>query len=283
MNSASPKITALVHTRNESAWLDGCLQTLHWADELVVADMASTDDTRAIASRHGARILDMPVHPVVEPVRNLALSQCSHDWVLIVDADERIPGSLAEHLRTLAAKGQAAAYGIPRKNFFLGEWLEHGFWPDHQVRFVFRHKIDWPELVHEMPRVDGVKENLPANPAWAIEHPGYGQSLGRFIQKFVHYSRLDAERQCATAKPPVWPYLIRRPASEFLGRYLTQQAWRHGMHGLVWSLLQATYQLLVACHYWDLQRDTQPAPAPEKLRNDTRNEVLRTFLKWFRQ
>jgi hypothetical protein len=55
------------------------------------------------------------------------------------------------------------------------------------------------------------------------------------------------------------------------------------MHGLVWSLLQATYQLLVACHYWDLQRGSQPAPAPEKLRNDTRNEVLRTFLKWFRQ
>jgi glycosyltransferase involved in cell wall biosynthesis len=282
MNSASPKITALVHTRNESAWLAGCLETLQWADELIVADMTSTDDTREIATRFGARIIDMPLHPVVEPVRNLALSQCTHDWVLIVDADERVPASLAEHLRTLAKTSPASAIGLPRKNFFLGEWLEHGFWPDHQVRFVRRKQIDWPTLVHEPPKVDGQQINLEANPAWALEHPGYGASLSRFIQKFVHYSRLDAERQAATVKPAIWPYLIRRPASEFLGRYLGQQAWRHGMHGLVWSLLQATYQLLVACHYWDLQRSNQSVPPAETLRRETRNELGRTLLKWFR-
>lgn len=283
MNSTSSQITALVHTRNESAWLAGCLETLQWADELLVADMASTDDTREIATRLGARVIDMPVHPVVEPVRNLALSQCTYDWVLIVDADERVPASLAAYLRQLAGTSAAAAIGLPRKNFFLGEWLEHGFWPDHQVRFVRRKQVHWPELVHERPRVEGVQENLPPNPEWAIEHPGYGQSLDRFIQKFVHYSRLDAERQVALVKPPIWPYLLRRPASEFLGRYLGQQAWRHGMPGLVWSLLQATYQLLVACHYWDLQRGIQPAPPPEVLRRDTRNELLRTLAKWFRR
>ena len=181
MNSAPPKITALVHTRNESAWLAGCLETLQWADELIVADMTSTDDTREIATRFGARIIDMPLHPVVEPVRNLALSQCTHDWVLIVDADERVPATLAEHLRTLAKTSPASAIGLPRKNFFLGEWMEHGFWPDHQVRFVRRKQINWPTLVHEPPKVDGqqrpIRPGLWNIPATALPSAGSSKSL----------------------------------------------------------------------------------------------------------
>ena len=220
MNSAPPKITALVHTRNESAWLAGCLETLQWADELIVADMTSTDDTPG--NRHppgGHESSTCLCIRMVEPVRNLALSQCTHDWVLIVDADERVP---ALPRRTPCApwrrRPRASAIGLPRKNFFLGEWMEHGFWPDHQVRFVRRKQIHWPSLwCTNPPKVDGQQINLEANPAWALEHPGYGASLGRFIQKFVHYSRLDAERQAATVKPTLWPYLIRRPASEFLG------------------------------------------------------------------
>jgi glycosyltransferase involved in cell wall biosynthesis len=274
-------ITALIHTRNEAANLPACLASVKWADEVIVADMASTDATREIATAAGARLIDMPLAPVVEPVRNLAIGQCTGDWVLIVDADERVPASLAPRLRQLAQENRAAAYALPRKNFFQGVWLEHGFWPDHHVRFFRRGTVAWPPEVHSFPLVTGNLVELPADPNLALEHPGYGNDLQRYIEKFCHYSPMEAKKLLADPRPPLWPYLVRRPVSEFYGRYLTDQGWRHGLHGLVWAMLQAVYQTLVVAHYWSLLR-AEAAVEPRGLRRKVRWEIVRNTLKWLR-
>ncbi len=275
-------ITALIHTRNEKANLPDCLRSVAWADEVVVADMASTDGTREIAASFNARVIDMPLAPIVEPVRNLAISQCTSEWILIVDADERIPAKLATYLQALTGKAQAVAYAVPRRNFFLGEWLEHGFWPDYQTRFFRKGAVVWSDLVHELPAINGKFDSLPADPEAALEHPGYGNDLTNFIQKLVKYAPLDAERLANTLKPPIWPYLVRRPAGELLGRYIRCGAWRHGMHGLVWSLLLAQYQLLIAVHYWAKYRNEMSVQPPETLRRQFRWEALREAVKWWR-
>lgn len=276
-------LTALIHTRNEEVHLPDCLRSVAWADEVVVADMASTDATREIARAHGARLVDVPLAPVVEPVRDLAVSQCTGDWVLVVDADERVPPALAERLRELASENGAAAYALPRRNYFLGEWIEHGFWPDHQVRFFRRGTVSWSELVHERPRVEGELRELPPDPAVALEHPGFGNDLGRFLEKQVRYSALDARRLAATVRPPVWPYLLRRPLAEFYGRYVTEQGWRHGVHGLVLSMVLAGYQFLTAAHYWWLVEGSQgERREPRRLRRGVLMEVLRSTAKWLR-
>jgi glycosyltransferase involved in cell wall biosynthesis len=273
-------ITALVHTKNEAGNLADCLDSLRWADELVVADMSSTDNTRDIAVARGARVIDVPTVPLVDRVRNQALAECRGDWILVVDADERVPPKLAERLRhTASSSGAATAYGLPRRNYFLGCWLECGFWPDYQIRFFRRGAASWSEMVHEPPRIQGNLDHFPADPGAALEHPGYGNDLSRFISKMANYSALDAERLEATIKPPIWPFLIRRPLGEFYGRYVLESAWRHGMHGLVWSLLMANYQLLVAVHYWNRVRDTRP-PSSDWLRKKVRLEALRAGAKW---
>lgn len=275
-------ITALVHTRNEEVHLPDCLRSVAWADEVVVADMASTDATREIAEAHGARVIDMPIAPVVEPVRDLAVSQCRGEWVLVVDADERVPPALAQQLRELTANG-AAAYALPRRNYFLGEWIEFGFWPDHQVRFFRRGTVSWSELVHERPRVEGELRELPADPDRALEHPGFGNDLSRFVEKLVRYSALDAKRLEATVRPPVWPFLLRRPLAEFFGRYYTAQGWRHGMHGLVLSLILAGYQFLTVIHYWWLVEGAQGKRRDSRrLRRGVVLEILRFTVKWLR-
>ncbi|MEW6303166.1 MAG: glycosyltransferase family 2 protein [Verrucomicrobiota bacterium] len=279
------KISALINTRNEAANLAECLDLVAWADEVVVADQASTDGTRDIAKTKGARLVDMPWSPVgnVEIIRNTAIAQCEGDWVLIVDADERVPAKLAARLGELPDKTDAAAFGLPRRNYFLGVWLEHGFWPDHQVRFFRKGTVSWSATVHEPPKVEGRLELLPAEADAALEHPGYANDLGGFIEKLARYSRFEGERLATTLKPSVWPYMVRRPLGEFYGRYITAQAWRYGMHGFAWSALMAVYQLHAAMHYWSLQKRPADSPAQAgELRRNVRWEALRANSKWLR-
>jgi glycosyltransferase involved in cell wall biosynthesis len=274
-------ISALVHTRNEREHLPGCLESLRWADEIVVADMASTDGTREIATSLGARLIDMPVEPIVERVRNRAAGECRGDRLMIIDADERVSPGLAARIPELAANANAAAYSIPRKNYFLGVWLEHGNWPDPQIRLARRGKIQWSDLVHEHPRVDGSVVELPADPLRAIEHPGYATDVGKFMAKLLRYSALDAQRLDEKVAPASWPWILRRPLNEFYGRYMKEAAWRHGMHGLAWSGLMAMYQFQLAVHYWERRRDSPSIPN-ETLRAQTRREIWRAAFKWLR-
>ncbi|MBU6402249.1 MAG: glycosyltransferase family 2 protein, partial [Verrucomicrobia bacterium] len=278
------KISALIHTRNEEANLADCLKSVAWADEVVVADMASTDRTRAIAQEHQARVLEVPVVPYVDLVRNQAVAACQGDWILVVDADERIPGELARRVRTLASANQAEVYALPRKNYFLGVWLEHGSWPDYQTRFFRKNAVQWTGLAHEPPRMKGRFEEFPADPQAALEHFGDGNDLPRLVQKFTRYSPLDAQRLAAQGHPPIWPFVLRRPLGEFYGRYITEQAWRHGMHGLVWSLLMAQYQLLVAAQYWAVHQAADPTVlSAAQLRRGVWWELWRCAIKWLRR
>lgn len=274
-------ITALIHTLNEERMLPDCIASVRWADEILVADMASTDGTRRIAKDNGARILDMPLEPIVERVRNLAIAQARGDWVLVLDADERASDGLANRLQAIALQPEAEAYGIPSKNIFLGVWLEHRWWPDHHIRFFRRGAVKWTQHLHEHPSVTGKVIYLPADPNVCLVHLAV-TSLPSHLEKLARYSRHDAERLLHRPRLPVWPWLIRRPLGEFYGRYFRDQAWRHGMHGLVWSLVQAAYELQVAMNYWALRQTETPSFTPKRLRLKVLWEAIRSNLKWLR-
>ncbi|HSH94765.1 MAG TPA: glycosyltransferase family 2 protein [Roseimicrobium sp.] len=279
---SNPRITALVHTRNEEANLPQCLASLTWADEMVVADMASTDTTREIAAKLGARVIEVPMADCVEKVRNQAIDACTGDWILILDADETIAPGLVSQLPGLMAQSDGVgAYALPRKNYFLGVWLEHGLWPDHQVRFIRRGKVRWSGLVHELPEVGGEMVRLKPDPEAALEHFGHAPNLKWYMDKMARYAPMDAQRLAATSRPAVWPYMIRRPVGEFCGRYFACGAWRHGMEGLVWSLVAANYQLQVCLHYWAAHRD-EVKLAPETVRKQIKREIWREAFKWLR-
>jgi hypothetical protein len=137
--------------------------------------------------------------------------------------------------------------------------------------------------VHEHPKIDGEIGRLPPDPQAALEHPGYADDLHRFVIKLAGAAPFDADRLAETWHPPAWPYLVRRPLGEFLGRYLRGQAWRHGMKGLVWCLVIANYHLLVAMHYWAKYCQGSPAePAPARLRRSVRWHFCREAVKWLR-
>ncbi|KAB2669918.1 MAG: glycosyltransferase family 2 protein [Verrucomicrobia bacterium] len=276
-----PTITALIHTRNEERWIEGCVRAVAWADETVVADMASNDRTRELATGVGARVIDVPVARNVEEVRNEAMAQCRGDWLLVVDADEIVsPGLRDRVLATVAAPG-ADAYWVPRRNYFFETWLEHIQWPDPQLRLFRRGVAHWSGVVHEPPSIAGTVAHLPAEPEAALEHPGCCFDMGKFLEKYQRYAALEGRRTDHIPDTNLVQYLLRRPLSEFLGRY-GGGGWRHGVPGLVFCLLLMNYQFMIGAHLWADRRSRLAPVAPAQVRRTLRWELLRTALKAWR-
>ena len=133
------KLTVTVITRNEEANIEGALESVKWADEIVVVDSHSADQTVALAGRYAARIV---VHDWVgySAQRNYAAEIASHDWILAIDADERVPAALAAEIQRIMREGsEVGGYRMPRVSYYLGRWIRGTDWyPDYQLRLYDR-------------------------------------------------------------------------------------------------------------------------------------------------
>ncbi len=277
-----PSISVLIHTRNEERWIAGCIGSCQWADEVVIADMGSTDRTREIATGLGARIVDVPLVKYVDEVRNQAMEACRSEWLLVVDADELVsPGLRARIEATVGSAATADAYWLPRRNYLFDTWIQSGMWPDAQLRLFRRGAAKWTGIVHEAAVVTGTVGNFPEEPEAALEHPGWCHDMGKFLAKHERYAALEVARMDYVGDADVVIQLLRRPASEFLGRYLGG-AWRHGLAGLVFSLLMTAYQLMIVLHLWAARRQRVGEVAPAVMRRKVRMEFLRTAVKAWR-
>ena len=150
------KLSALILTKNEQEMIKSCLAQLDFADEVIVLDQNSQDATREIASKFTDKIIktrqdDFSIN------RNQLAHRATGDWLLYVDADERLNKDLISEIRSKISENQYSAYKIPRRNFILGKWAKHGgWWPDYVPRLIKRDKlIKWQGKVHESPKIDG--------------------------------------------------------------------------------------------------------------------------------
>ncbi|MDP2632918.1 MAG: glycosyltransferase family 2 protein, partial [Candidatus Curtissbacteria bacterium] len=148
-------ISALVLAKNESDIIGNCLKQLAFADEIIVLDQNSTDDTIKIAKKYTDKVYaeSLPF----DKARNALASYAKGDWLLYVDADERLDNILVEEIKEAVKKSEFAAYYIPRKNMILGKFLRHGgWWPDYVPRLFKKEKLTgWQGRIHESPKVDG--------------------------------------------------------------------------------------------------------------------------------
>src|SRR5439155_26587695 len=148
------RVTAVVNTLNEEAQLPACLESLRWATEIVVVDMHSDDRTREIAAAFGCRVFQHERTGYVEPARNFALQQASHPWALVVDADERVSAALASWIANELDTTDAAAFRIPRRNFYGQRWITCcGWFPDEQLRLFRRELVSYSDRIHRAPTV----------------------------------------------------------------------------------------------------------------------------------
>mgnify|MGYP002622438396 FL=1 len=155
---SAPRVSAVLITRNEEANLPACLDSLKWVDEIVVVDSASTDRTREIARDAGANVFDHTDWPGFGPQKNRAIAQATGDWVLSIDADERVSPELAAEIRRVVATADAAnGYALPRLSSYCGRYMRHsGWWPDYVPRLFRRGRARFSDdLVHERLIVEG--------------------------------------------------------------------------------------------------------------------------------
>lgn len=244
-----PKLTVTVITRNEAANLAAALDSVRWADEIIVVDSGSTDDTVAIARGYTDRVIVRP-WPGYADQKNFAADEASHDWVLSLDADERVSPALAEEVRrVMAGTPDAAGYRIPRVTFHLGRWIRSTDWyPDYQLRLYDRRRGRWAgRHVHESVRADGPVRRLKGE----IQHYAY-RDIAHHFQTMDRYTTLAARQMFEDGRRATWIDILVTPRLTFFRNYVLRGGFRDGMAGLIVSAMNAYYVGLKFAKLWEL-------------------------------
>ncbi|MBP9781470.1 glycosyltransferase family 2 protein [Candidatus Woesebacteria bacterium] len=251
------QITAIVTTHNAAKTLPECLQSLSFVDEIIVIDMESTDETRAIARKFHTKVLSIPPAEYVELIRNSSITEGTKPWILLVDPDETIPQRLQQKLVSLIddSRTQISAYKIARKNLVFGAWIKHsGWWPDYQVRFFKRGSVSWSGVIHEQPSVNGAVGVIDASSELAIEHTNYS-SLDEYFQRMMRYTQAEAGNKSEKSFSNITSdQLFVAFFSDFFRRYYQDEGFRDGLHGTSLALLQSLYQVTTALRVWEKQQ-----------------------------
>lgn len=247
-------ISTVVVSFNEAEKLQHCLKSVaSFTGEKIIIDLESTDNTKEIARKFGAKVYRHQWVEYVELVRNFALQKASGDWILILDPDERVSQSLALKLKEISDKSEVSAVNIPRKNIFFGRWIAYtNWWPDRHIRFFKKDKVVWDEKIHSYPKVQGRIEELPAEESLAIEHYGY-DSVKQFFERQNRYSSVEAKNLYERGEQFSYSKFIWKPIRQLLVRFIKHQGYKDGFIGLALTFLMMVYELIVLIKIRELQ------------------------------
>jgi (heptosyl)LPS beta-1,4-glucosyltransferase len=240
-------VSVTVITRDEAANIDACLASVAWADEVLVVDCGSTDRTVEIARARGARVI-VKDWPGYSAQKNLAAAEASNDWILSVDADERVTPELASEIRsTLATSPAIAGFRIPRVTWHLGRWIRTTDWyPDYQLRLYDRRRARWKERrVHESVTADGPVGRLKNE----LQHYAY-RDITHHHQTMDRYTTLAAEDMYASGRRAGFVDVTLHPPAAFLRNYVLRRGFTDGMPGFVISVMNAHYVFLKFAKLW---------------------------------
>jgi glycosyltransferase involved in cell wall biosynthesis len=248
-------LSVTIITRNESAHIEACLASVDWADERIVVDCGSTDDTVALAERAGARVI---VHdwPGYAAQKNFAASQAAHDWILSVDADERVTPELGHEIRELLkASPSAPGYRVARITWHLGRWFRTTDWyPDHQLRLYDRRRGRWKtRRVHESVDVDGQAGQLTQH----LQHYAY-RDIAHHLETMNRYTTLAADDLFEAGRRVGAADIVVHPVAAFLRNYVLKRGIVDGVPGLIVSAMNAYYVLLKIAKVWERGRAEDP-------------------------
>lgn len=255
-------IAVVINTLNEEKNLERAISSVkEIAGEIIVVDMHSDDATQSIARRMGATVYEHERTGYVEPARNFALSKATLDWILILDADEEIPSSLATQLVEMSQTPSADYYAIPRKNLIFGKWIRHSrWWPDYNIRFFKKGCVVWNEVIHSVPTTVGKGIDLAAQEDNAIIHHNYN-SIDSYLTRLIRYSTEQAKVLRKNRTEFFWIDLLKKPSAEFCSRYFNGEGYKDGVHGLALAGLQAFSEFVLYLKLWELEKYSVKSPS----------------------
>lgn len=262
MKDKTQKISIVVSAYNEEKFIADCLKSARSvADEIILVDNTSDDKTADIAKKLADITLTRANNPVMLNInKNFGFAKASGDWIISLDADERITPQLAAEIKKAVKTSEFNGYEIPRKNIIFGKWIEHSiWWPDYNLRLFRRGLGKFAEKhVHEKLEVKGNVGKLE-NP---IVHYNY-QTVSQFIRKLDKtYSESEVENFLKSGKHINWYDAIRWPISDFLKTFFLEKGYKDGLHGLVLSQLQAFYALIYFAKVWERKENFKDLTPP---------------------
>ena len=244
------KLTVIIPTYNEEHNIEDCLKSVLWADEIMVVDSFSTDRTVEIAKKYAHRILQ---HEYINSAtqKNWAIPQASNEWVMIVDADERVTPELRDEILKELENPRFDGYYIGRRNFFLGFPLDHGGWSPKEDRNIrlFRKSVSRYEQreVHADVIVNGKVGYLENY----LIHYTY-RSLDDYFRKFDRYTTWAAMDIVKAGKRPNFVNLVLRPIGDFIKFYVIKGGFLDGLPGLIIALLSSYYVVVKYVKAWEI-------------------------------
>jgi glycosyltransferase involved in cell wall biosynthesis len=253
-----PRVTVTIITLNEAAHIADAIDSAAWADEVIVVDSGSVDDTLVIARAKGARTENRSWTGYVDQ-KNFAAGLASNDWIFSLDADERIPQALASEIRgVLSSEPLHGGYRVPRVTHHLGQWIRTtDFYPDFQTRLYDRRRAKWHgRHVHESVKVDGPPGQLTKE----LEHYSY-RNLSDHLDRINGYSTLAARQMYESGRRANALHLLFHPPAAFLRNYILRRGFFDGTVGLTLSIVNAYSVFLKFAKLWELQKTPNPQPA----------------------
>jgi glycosyltransferase involved in cell wall biosynthesis len=248
------RLTVTIISLNEAAHIAAAIDSASFADEILVVDSGSSDDTTDIARSKGVRVLTRAWSGYVDQ-KNFAAGEASHDWIFSLDADERIPAALAEEIRSvLSADPPYRGYRVPRVTFHLGRWIRTtDFYPDYQTRLYDRRFARWRgRYVHESVAVDGGSGYLKND----LQHYSFAD-LRDHLKRINHYSTLSAMQMYEEGRRTGPVEILVHPPAAFMRNYILRRGFLDGTAGLTISLMNAWSVGLKFMKLWELQRNSK--------------------------
>jgi (heptosyl)LPS beta-1,4-glucosyltransferase len=272
-------ISVVVSVWNEEKHLARCLQSVSWADEIIVVNNSSTDKTKEIAKKFTNKVFDRPNNLMLNLNKNFGFTKATGDYILNLDGDEEIPDELhREIVSVVASSNSMDGYWIARKNIIFGKWIRHGiWWPDRQIRLFRREKGKFPCVhIHEYIKVEGRVGTLTA----PYIHYNY-ESIHQYLTKIDRASTSEALSLEEMKYQVMWYDALRFPVSDFIKIYFAEFGYKDGLHGLVLAVLQAFYSFCTFAKVWETQKffekDMQLSAVGKEL-NKNKKEIRYWFL-----
>lgn len=242
-------LTVVILTKNEASRIRDCIESVRWAEEILVVDDESTDDTVRIAESLGARVLRRTMD-LEGRHRNWAHAQARHDWIFSLDADERVTQELTTEIVGLFAHGPGRElYTIPRRNYIGIRWIRHGGWyPSAQIKLFKRTVFRWEETtVHPRALSDRPEGQLCRD----LIHYTY-RDLRDLVDKMNRQTTLEARKWVADGRRMTLGKALWRTLDRFMRAYIGKQGFRDGFLGYVLAVMGGMYQFISFAKYWEL-------------------------------
>lgn len=250
------KLSVVIPTFNEALHIRGVLESVHWADEWIVVDNFSSDNTPDIARSMGATVLQR-VYTGPADQKNWAIPQAANEWVLLLDADERVTPALAQEIQGWLAKDEIPfdAFWIGRQNYFMGRPIRYSGWQNDAVVRLIRRDVCRYEnkQVHEEIITQGISVSRLQH---KMDHYTY-RNLDHFLEKMQRYARWSAQDHAARTPGITLFHLAVKPAFRFFKHYVLKRGFQDGLVGLIVSVVMA-WGVFLRYVYLLEQRRTPP-------------------------